>query len=52
MDEKSKREEYFAGCVLQATQCSEAGICGDNEGNRWVKEAPKCVNLPQGAVFG
>ena len=23
MDEKSKREEYFAGCVPEATQCSE-----------------------------
>jgi hypothetical protein len=52
MDEKSKREEYGAGCVPEATQCSEGGICGVHERNRWVKDDPKCVTLPQDAVFG
>ena len=43
MEDKSKREEYFAGCVPEATQGSEGGLCGANETRRWVsEESPLC----------
>ena len=52
MEGKSKREEYFAGCVPEATQCSAGGLCGANEASRWVSEDPRCGSESKGIVFG